>query len=237
MNNSRRLSQLMTSGELLWGSLYFLFYLIALPSLLSLLFEALGWDAVSALGQTRLNFLYFVLNFLAAVVIFHRFLWKNLGNIGKRFWGFVQAVILGWVMLRVSVSLMGYLAALLRPALRNLNDDYFGGQAAASLILTAVGTVLLAPAAEECFFRGLLVQGLHRKNRVLAYTVSALAFALVHVASYLGRYGLVDSLLILLQYLPAGVALGWAYEKSDTIFAPILIHMVNNAISMGLMSR
>ena len=36
-------------------------------------------------------------------------------------------------------------------------------------------------------------------------------------------------LMALLQYLPAGLCLAWSYAKSDTIFAPILIHALVNA--------
>jgi membrane protease YdiL (CAAX protease family) len=37
------------------------------------------------------------------------------------------------------------------------------------------------------------------------------------------------------QYLPAGLALAWAYEKADTIWAPILMHMTINQISITFM--
>ena len=39
-----------------------------------------------------------------------------------------------------------------------------------------------------------------------------------------------------LAYVPAGIALGWTYEKSNTIWGPILLHMAINAISFGIMS-
>lgn len=234
MNNSKRLSVHMSRTETLLGWLYFLFYIMALPALLAVLWEGLGWDSSSAVGKARLNFVFFVINFVAVVAIFHRFLWKSLGQIGRRFWGFIQAVILGWVMYQASTAAVSWLISLLRPGLQNLNNDYFASMAAGNFLLTASGTVLLVPVAEECFFRGLIFQGLHRKSRWLAYTVSILAFAFVHVAGFVGRYGLGDMLLGLLQYLPAGAALGWAYEKSDTIFAPILIHTLVNAITMGV---
>ena len=43
-------------------------------------------------------------------------------------------------------------------------------------------------------------------------------------------------LLAAVAYLPAGIALGWTYEKSNTIWAPILLHMAINGISFGVMS-
>lgn len=233
MNNSKRLSLWMTRRELLWGFGYFLFYLMVLPSMLELLFSLLSWDYNSTQGHLRLSLLYHGINFLAMLLIFHRFLGKSLAAVKKRFWGFVQAVILGWVLYQAATSSIMLLCRLVKPDLQNLNNAFFADQARTNFTLTAIATVFLAPPVEECLFRGLLFSTIHQKSRFLAFAVSALAFALVHVSGYLSYYGALGSLLLLLQYLPAGLALGWAYEKADTILAPMVIHMVINAISMG----
>ena len=34
---------------------------------------------------------------------------------------------------------------------------------------------------------------------------------------------------------PAGIALGWTYEKANTIWAPICLHMIINALAFGVM--
>ena len=65
--------------------------------------------------------------------------------------------------------------------------------------------------------------------------LSALLFAVLHVWQYVGQVGWVATLLVAIQYVPAGVALGWTYEKSDTIWAPILVHCLINAVSMGIL--
>ena len=44
------------------------------------------------------------------------------------------------------------------------------------------------------------------------------------------------TMLAALPYLPAGIALGWTYEKSNTIWAPIALHMLINAIAFGVLS-
>lgn len=233
MNRTKRLSISMTRRELLWGFGYFLFYLLALPSVLELLFSLLSWDYNSTRGHLRLTVLYNAVNFLAMLLIFHRFLGKSLAAVTKRFWGFVQAVILGWVMYQAATSLVGLLCRLVMPELQNLNNAYFADQAKINFTVTAIATVFLAPPVEECLFRGLLFRTIHQKSRFLAFAISATAFALVHITSYVSYYGVLGSALLLLQYLPAGLALGWAYEKTDTILAPMVIHMVINAISMG----
>lgn len=233
MNHSKRLSLRMTRRELLWGFGYFLFYLLVLPAALEILFSLFSWDYNSTEGHLRLSLIYNGTNFVAMLLIFHRFLGKSLAAVKKRFWGFVQAVILGWVMYQAATTLVMLLCRLIRPDLQNLNNAFFADQARTNFTLTAIATIFLAPPVEECLFRGLLFRTIHQKSRVLAFAVSSLAFALVHVSSYLSDYGALGSLLLLLQYLPAGLALGWAYEKADTILAPMVIHMVINAISMG----
>lgn len=233
MNRSKRLSVSMTRRELLWGFGYFLFYLMVLPSVLEILFSLLSWDYNSTRGHLRLTVLFNGTNFLAMLLIFHRFLGKSLAAIKKRFWGFVQAVILGWVLYQAATSLVMLLCRFIMPELQNLNNAYFADQARENYTVTAIATIFLAPPVEECLFRGLLFRTIHQKSRFLAFAISALAFALVHITSYLSYYGPLGSALLLLQYLPAGLALGWAYEKADTIFAPMVIHMVINATSMG----
>ena len=44
--------------------------------------------------------------------------------------------------------------------------------------------------------------------------------------------GLAPLLLCFVQYLPAGLCLGWAYARADSIFAPTLMHMIINLIGM-----
>ena len=50
--------------------------------------------------------------------------------------------------------------------------------------------------------------------------------------NYVGVYSLPHLLLAYAQYIPAGLMLAWAYRKSGSIFAPMLIHATINAISL-----
>ena len=52
------------------------------------------------------------------------------------------------------------------------------------------------------------------------------------MVGFLGTVPWVDLLLNFLQYVPAGIALGWAYERADSIWAPITMHLIINAIAM-----
>jgi len=85
---------------------------------------------------------------------------------------------------------------------------------------------------EEVLFRGLLFRALHSHSRILAYAVSVVFFALMHVVSYIGLYDWGLLALCFLQYLPACITLAWAYEQADSIWAPIIMHTLVNLISM-----
>ena len=97
--------------------------------------------------------------------------------------------------------------------------------------LMGIGTVVLVPPAEECFYRGLIFRNLYAKSPCAGYVVSILAFAMIHILGFVGIYTPLELLMALLQYLPAGVCLAWCYTKADTIFAPILLHAAINFIS------
>lgn len=235
MNNAKHLSVSMTRGETLWGWLYLALELLFLGWGLQELFRLLQWDTSSTYGAAILNGAYFSVNFIMCILIFRKFLLKNLAQIGKRFWGFVQAVLLGLIMYYVGLWLVNTLVNQFAPGFANVNDASVLTMAQAARWIMIPGTVLFAPLAEECFLRGLVFQGCFRKNRIAAYILSTGLFALLHILNYIGQYPLWQLALCVLQYVPAGVALGWAYEKADSIFAPIFMHCVINSVSLGLL--
>ena len=98
--------------------------------------------------------------------------------------------------------------------------------------MMALCVVVLVPVVEETLYRGLLFGRLYSKNHFLGYAVGTLVFALVHVLGYVGQYDALRLGLCLLQYIPAGLALSWAYVESDSIWAPVLMHMTINLIGM-----
>ena len=146
---------------------------------------------------------------------------------------FCQAVILGFVAYYACNWAITWVIRQLVPSFSNYNDEAITAMSQGSFFLTAVGTTILVPPAEECFYRGLIFRNLYGRSRWAAYAVSILVFALIHIVGYIGRYSPLELLMAVLQYLPAGLCLAWSYAKADTIFAPILIHAAVNFISIG----
>jgi membrane protease YdiL (CAAX protease family) len=96
-----------------------------------------------------------------------------------------------------------------------------------------IGVVFLVPVTEEMLYRGLIFRELLHTSKAAAYLVSMAAFAAIHVLGYIGSYDIGRLVLCFIQYLPAGLCLAWAYAKSDSLFAPVLIRALINAYTVS----
>ncbi len=74
---------------------------------------------------------------------------------------------------------------------------------------------------------------LRRRNRMLAYAVSMAMFSLYHVWSY--AFLDLKNLIYLLQYIPVSFLLCRCYERTNSIWGSIFLHMLVNGISMSLL--
>ena len=218
----------MTQQERTLGWVYFFIELFLLPGLLSWINGLLPHPFHTA----TLNFIFFSVNFACILMIFHSFLGRSLSAAGKQFWDFLQSSVLGFVAYWVLSMVLAQLIQLLLPGFANVNDQSIAALAGTHYVLMFIGTVILVPTVEETLFRGLIFRGLHGRGRFLAYSVSITAFCLVHVTGYIGSVDLLTLCACILQYIPAGLCLAWAYEKSGSIFAPILIHTAINTIGI-----
>lgn len=230
MNHSKRLSVAMERRELLGGIFYLPIHLLLLGEILTALWRILGWGG-PAEHPALFNGAFFLANFVCCAVLFRHFLLRSLAQIRRRFWGFVQAMVLGVVLYEAVSYGLRLLLQWLDPGFTMPNDVSIAAMIRENRAVMLAGTVFLAPLAEECVFRGLVFQGLHHRSRPAAYLLSTVMFSLIHVVGYWGELSPLRLLENVVMYLPAGFALAWSYEKADTIFAPIVVHSVINAIS------
>ena len=215
--------------ETIGGFCWLAFQLLLLPSLL---IEG-NTQLSQPLTEAQLNFVYYLINFMAVLLIFPQFLSSSLGQVWHHPIQVCQAVILGFVAYWLSFEAIDLLIAKLAPGYANLNDEAVFALTGTNRFLMVIGTVVLVPPVEECLFRGLIFRRLYGRNRFAAYLVSALAFAGIHLTGYLGAYSPLELALAVLQYLPAGIWLAWSYAKSDTVFAPIAIHAAVNYFTIN----
>ena len=210
------------------GAVYWLFQLLLLSALLN------GFNALlpAPLPGSEINALYFLINFLSVAFIFRSY-WKQLFLLLPET-GFqvVLVAIPGFLLYWLLNLLTGQLITAIDSDFFNINDQAMHALIAENYPLMFIGTVFLVPVTEECLYRALLFRGLYERSAALAWTISVLLFAAIHIVRYIGIYEPVTLLLCFLQYIPAGVCLAGAYRLSGSLLCPILIHAAVNLVGM-----
>ena len=88
--------------------------------------------------------------------------------------------------------------------------------------VTLLGAGLLAPVAEELFFRGFFYTALRQRLGIAAaVTISSLVFAVGHI----------DALGVVAASFIMGIALALAYEYTRSLWVAIAIHAFNNSLA------
>jgi membrane protease YdiL (CAAX protease family) len=143
-----------------------------------------------------------------------------------------------WLLLAVGVTLI---LLPLRGLIGVIVQQWFGGgleamQSRLDLLLgselswprffvTLLGAGLLAPVAEELFFRGFLYTALRQRLGIAAaVTISSLVFAVGHI----------DALGVVAASWIIGIALALAYEYTRSLWVAIAIHAFNNSLATVL---
>lgn len=227
----KKLSIPMTYRETYLGWACLLLQLFCLPALLSLVNQLLE----QPLSETLINALYFFLNFCFVLLVFYRFLWKSLHLGLQQPWKTLRSAFLGFAAYYISSYLLNLAITAVMPDFSNVNDNAIASMDGTHFALVTLGIIFLVPITEETLYRGLIFRGLYAKSRPVAYFVSALLFASIHVIGYVGDFSPKHLFLCLIQYFPAGLSLAWAYTKADTIWAPILMHITINQIGVAAM--
>lgn len=220
-----------TKHETIFGWIYLAFQLLALPGLLTWVNGQLG----HSLSEAELNFTFFTINFISVLLIFNKYLSRSFTQALLHPSYFIQAVILGYVAYYACSWCLNHIFDWIAPGYTNANDASIAALSRGNFFLMAIGTIVLVPPVEECFYRGLVFRNLYGVSRVGAYIVSMAVFSFIHIIGYIHAYTPWQLVLCFLQYLPAGLCLAWSYTKSDTIFAPIVIHALVNATAIGFL--
>lgn len=207
------------------GFIYLLLMLTVIPS-------GIRFVLPRADGST-VNFVFFCLNFICITSIFRSFLISNikytLNHAGRLFF----PVLFGLGGFESMSILVSSLILYFIPNFSNINDSAITALAGQNFVLWVIGAVILVPIVEETLFRGLIFGSVGKAGIVWGYLVCALCFSAVHVVGYLGSTSWQILLGCFIQYLPAGICLAWSYQQSGSIFAPIIIHAIINAMGLA----
>ena len=218
-------------NETVIGIIYFVLQLLILPSIILVGNMLLA----NPLPETTVQVLIFAVNFLAVLLIFRKFLVANFRFLLENPWYVLRCAGIGMLIYMAGNAVFSFIVTLIDPSFTNINDAVILEMVQDNFGLMTLGTVVLVPIAEECFYRVLMFRNVYDKSPWLAYAVSMILFSLAHVVGYITMYDFRTLAICFFQYLPAGFALAWAYRRSGSIFASVLIHMSVNQMGMLLM--
>jgi membrane protease YdiL (CAAX protease family) len=189
-------------------------------------FETLNDDSTFILIASGFNEVIFI----AAAVIVARMS----GAVSFRDFGLVRAPF--WkTLLRMAAVLGGYfvLLAIYNQLVHLAPDDAPDKLGAASgtthMLAFAILVAILAPIAEEIFFRGMIFRAL--KNGIgmwAAAIVSGIIFGSLHIDSFSN-----ERLLQVVPLVVLGVAFAVLYAWTGTLYSTIALHATNNAIAVA----
>jgi len=118
----------------------------------------------------------------------------------------------------------------------NANQDSVEMLVRGSPFLGFILVVLLAPSTEELTYRYCMFGEISKRKKWLGYLTSGLVFMAMHgVASYTAAGGFNSEFAMELIYLPpylfSGLALCYAYDKTNNIGSSFVAHLFNNLVS------
>lgn len=227
-----RFTSVMTRRERLAALVYLPIHFAVMPFAASLLFIKF----YGSLTLSTVTFGYYALGTVLMLLFEFRFLRREFDTLCDRPLRCVYTVFIGYgLMLVLNMFVMNLLYLVIGDAAETMSLDNPNNSAVFGLLdeqygITAATTIFLAPILEEILFRGGLFGTLRHRNRAAAYIVTVLLFSLYHV----WQSAFVDwrSLLFIVQYIPVSCVLCWAYERTDTIWTPIFLHMFINFMSI-----
>lgn len=122
------------------------------------------------------------------------------------------------------VFVSGFLMGLI-PFPEHLEESFAASEAplfAGSLWINFLAIVIIGPITEEVLFRGLIYTRLKAgMPTIVAAVLSALIFGLAH-----------GEVIWVIDAAIAGLMFVWLFEITHSLYAPIVMHMTNNAISL-----
>jgi membrane protease YdiL (CAAX protease family) len=148
----------------------------------------------------------------------------------------VGPAVLGWLAVFGAQIVLGVIVAALfgpdaLPDRGGLPRELVQGPTWSLLL----GAVVVAPVAEELFFRGLLLQGLARSyGPRIGVAGSALVFGLFHFSG-----PSIQTVLPMLSATVVGLVLGWLFVRTANLTVPVLTHALVNGVALvvaGLLS-
>lgn len=217
-----RMSRAQTVLTLLWLPVHCL--------LLPVLYAFLFVRGLLVVDEVTANLLIYAVSALVLTLVLRRFFRRDFDALCDRPLSLIFLVLGAYFFSRFCENLIGLLLSAFSLTGTSDNNEAVIEMAKTSIGPTAAMSVFLAPIVEESIFRGAIFGSLRRRSRFWAYAVSIFSFCLYHVWQHVFLDP--QQLLYMLLYVPASFFLAWVYERTDSIWSSIFLHMLTNGVAM-----
>ncbi len=223
----------MSVRERVMGMVYIIFHSAIIPYAVAFVNILILQPSGMGMSEAQITLVVYVIGFIYCLISMFKYLKTSFSDIFDRPAAFLVCIAVGFfACIAMSLAVSWILVAMKVTNLTNPNSETVNVLIGEDRGLIIAAAVLFAPIIEECMFRGALFGTIRLKNRALAYIVTMFAFSMYH----LWQYFIVDyspSLwLYMLQYVPHTIVLCRAYEISGSIWCPIFLHGIINAVAL-----
>ena len=216
----------------IWGLIGGLLLVVIVPPLLVLPFDSNLADPDKASDAAILATQVLFDLFLVAVAVGMATGWRFKLREALPLLGFrrFEASAIGWAFVVLFAYFIGtyvFSVIVLQPEQEDIGKELGVCNPGIGIVIWAVvSVVVIAPFAEEVFFRGFFYAGLRSKWSLWpSALLSGAVFGLVHAPTG-------PTAAIPLAGL--GVGLAWLYNKTDSIWPCMLAHFLNNALAISV---
>jgi CAAX protease family protein len=219
-----------TPKDTVWGLIGGLLLAIIVPPLLVAPFDPeLESDGALLAAQGMFDVLLLVVAVAMASGWKFRPLGRALGLLGLRRFQLTAIGIMVATLVAYYIAAGLFATLVLKPDQEDIGGDLGVGNPSVLIAVTAVVMiVMLAPVAEELFFRGFVFAGLRSRWPLWSSSlVSGLIFGLVHAPT---------GITTVVPLAALGFALCWLYDRTGSLWPCVIAHAINNGLALALVS-
>jgi len=167
-----------------------------------------------------------IIKFILVLVLVYKtnlFLTRKICIRKKDFLYALYTLILKMVISVGTVAIFAYIG--IDTAMSTPNQEKFDAFMMKFVAFGVIYGVICAPIIEEFIFRKVMLGHIFKEKKYIGLIISTILFSFLHFVSGFSLSGLI-------MYTSLGLVFGWLYIKTGRIETTIIIHMINNLITI-----
>lgn len=182
------------------------------------------------LATSLLNIGIEVITICLSIIVLKEFLKIQIQDL-KKHWKHILLMIFVTLFMAYMLEILGsLLSSLFTSQMVSSNQQSLDKLTQSVPLLSLISIIILAPICEELIFRGFIFTSIAHKHKKLAYIISAGLFGILHVLPAI-MAGNISEIYLSLPYIFTGLALCFAYDRTNNLFTSIGVHMTINTIA------